>query len=268
MSHHHRDLEPSVEQGHESRQRILVASGDPALRERLYDVLRRKGYAVTTAASGHAGVQLLQHWRPQLIVVENVNGDGMALAEHVRTFDAQLPIVLLGPLDHERMDPNAVRSIQACLPSTVSEQALLEAMVRWLPPDRSGESIDYPGSILIVDDEPELLSEMEAFLQPRGCSVVTASSGEDALAQLLRRRPTLVLLDIKMPGMDGLVTLKKIKDARPDLPVIMATAIEDRELMAQAFVLGAYDYVTKPYDLPALETLLLYLKKPRPSAPS
>jgi DNA-binding NtrC family response regulator len=60
--------------------------------------------------------------------------------------------------------------------------------------------------------------------------------------------------------MDGLITLKKIKELRPNLPVIMTTAVEDQELMAQAFALGAYEYLIKPYNLAALQGVLTHLK--------
>ena len=102
---------------------------------------------------------------------------------------------------------------------------------------------------------------LEEFLEPRGCRVVTARSGEEGLSQLAQRKPTLVLLDIKMPGMDGLVTLKKIKDAEPRLPVMMAGAVEDQKLMQQAFALGAFEYVTKPYDFESLKSVLSYVKQ-------
>ena len=134
---------------------------------------------------------------------------------------------------------------------------------RWLGCPRDSETVQlaYSRPILLIDDEPQLLCDLEAFLRPRGCPVVKASSGDEALAELQRCNPAVVLLDIKMPGMDGLVTLKKIKAMRPNLPVIMATAVEDQDLMAQAFMLGAYEYLAKPYNLQALEEMLLHLKQ-------
>jgi len=110
-----------------------------------------------------------------------------------------------------------------------------------------------------VDDEPELLQTLQGFLEARGCRVRTAASGEEALVHVQQVPLTFVLLDIKMPGMDGLVTLKKMKERVPGLPVIMATSVEDETLMNQAYALGAYEYVTKPYNLRALQAILLHL---------
>lgn len=244
-------------------QRVLVVSGDPELREHLYDLLTQHGYTVTTSTAGEVGLQMLKHVRPGLVLANSLAHEcgGMALAECIRTFDEQLPIILLNHLDREPLDPRAIRHIQACLPSDAPDPTLLETIERWLPHSRSVTPLDYQGPVLLVDDEPEFLRHLEEFLQPRGCGVLTAASGEAALAQLARTQPTLVLLDIKMPGMDGLVALKKIKARYPDLPVIMMTGLADQDLMAQAFVLGAYEYITKPYKLQQLEQILRYLKR-------
>ncbi len=244
------------------RQRILVVSGDPQLRERLHDLLTRHGYAVTTILAGQVALDVLQRQWPDLIVANSLahRYGGMALMTHVRSFDHELPIILLGTLDDALMGTDTIRDVQAFLPSDASEEDLLAAISRWLTPARSLTPIDYPGPILLVDDEPELLSNLEGFLTPRGCTILKATSGEEALAQIVSGHPTLVLLDIKMPGMDGLVTLKKLKAQWPELPVVVATAVGDRESMVQAYSLGAFEYLTKPYNLRNLEDQLLYLK--------
>jgi CheY-like chemotaxis protein len=87
--------------------------------------------------------------------------------------------------------------------------------------------------------------------------VTTVGSGEEALKSLERLSPTVVLLDIKMPGMDGLVTLKKIKTLRPNTTVIMITGLHEEGTIDQALALGALDYITKPFSREYLETTLL-----------
>lgn len=245
-------------------QRILVVSGDPRLRERFYDTLSRHGFLVSTAVSFANGLEILQHGESvQLIMLDRTvnRGKYAPFIERIRHGDERLPVILLGAPSGHAIDTSTIRQVQACLPSDVDEPGLLAAIRRWLPPPRSFRPINYPGSILIVDDEREFLQHLEDFLRPRGCTVLKAASGEEALAHLARHQPALVLLDIKMPGMDGLLTLKKIKAHAPDLPVIMMTALEDQDLMAQASLLGAYEYILKPYNLTVLEQLLASLKK-------
>jgi sigma-B regulation protein RsbU (phosphoserine phosphatase) len=111
-----------------------------------------------------------------------------------------------------------------------------------------------PSSILIVDDE-ELNSEgLARRLQRHDYAVSVARSGREALEMLGERRFDLVLLDIMMPGMNGLAVLKLLRrvDSLIDLPVIMVTARGESEDIVEALELGANDYVTKPLDLPVV----------------
>ncbi|TET61226.1 response regulator, partial [Candidatus Aerophobetes bacterium] len=100
--------------------------------------------------------------------------------------------------------------------------------------------------ILVVDDEIEVCNVLRDFLTVKGYEVHTVSDGRSAVAKVKEIRPHIVLLDIMMPGMDGLETLKEIRKADPRVGVIMVTAIFDEELGKRAIELGAYDYITKP----------------------
>src|SRR3546814_20867872 len=105
------------------------------------------------------------------------------------------------------------------------------------------------GSILVVDDQPANLRVVCALLSRHGYEVITADSGEEALAIASEQAPDLMLLDMIMPGMDGFALLERIKQ-RPELlrlPVVFLTAAHDRELLLRAFDAGAVDYVTKPF---------------------
>jgi DNA-binding response OmpR family regulator len=114
----------------------------------------------------------------------------------------------------------------------------------------------FPGTLLVVDDEPKILRLMMEFFRARDMRVLLANSGEEAL-EALAQRPTAVLLDVNMPGMDGLMTLRKMKERQPNLSVIMVSAMGEEQTIQEAFALGAYDYVTKPFSLEYLETVVL-----------
>jgi CheY-like chemotaxis protein len=111
--------------------------------------------------------------------------------------------------------------------------------------------------ILCVDDEPINLAIIEFNLMTHGYEVFKASDGLSALRMVKDIKPQLVLLDIMMPGMDGIETLKEIKKIDPDLPVIMVTGVMDEEIARNAVRAGAYDYVTKPIDFDYLNTTIL-----------
>ena len=110
--------------------------------------------------------------------------------------------------------------------------------------------------ILVVDDEPEIRSLLAAVLQSKGYEVVTAADGEAALQQVPRERPAVILMDLTMPRMGGLDALPEIKRLDPEVPVIICTAHADLATAVRAMKLGAYDYLTKPFDVELLALTL------------
>lgn len=110
---------------------------------------------------------------------------------------------------------------------------------------------DNPVKILIVDDRPENLYAMRVTLAPLGVEMVTASSGNEALALMLRHDFALVLLDVQMPGMDGFetATLMQNNQATRGVPIIFVTAIsKERQHVFKGYETGAVDYLFKPLD--------------------
>jgi two-component system, NtrC family, nitrogen regulation response regulator NtrX len=104
-------------------------------------------------------------------------------------------------------------------------------------------------SILVVDDDKEIRSWLKTTLEYSRYEVHSVENGPAALAQIENITPDLVLLDIKMPGMDGLVVLQKIKEKHLDLPVVMISGHGTIETAVEATKHGAYDFLQKPLDL-------------------
>ncbi len=103
--------------------------------------------------------------------------------------------------------------------------------------------------ILIVDDQEDIRRSLTGILEDEGYQVVTASNGSDALDLARDEEPDLVLLDIWMPGMDGIQTLERLKSLMPDLTVVMMSGHGTIETAVKATKLGAYDFVEKPFSL-------------------
>ena len=108
------------------------------------------------------------------------------------------------------------------------------------------------GRLLIVDDEKPVLEVLCEYFESQGHAVESADNGPDAIAAFRRTRPDLVLLDIRMPGMDGVAILERLRALAPT-PVIMVTANEDVALAQRTLQLGAFDYVSKPFDFVHLD---------------
>ena len=115
-------------------------------------------------------------------------------------------------------------------------------------------------TILIVDDEPSVRAVLVAFFEheyvPRGYVLETAADGAEAVAAVLRRRPALVLLDVEMPGLDGIAALRAIRAFDPTIPVIMVTGNDSSRVAGQLIQDGAFSYLPKPVKLQYLEHLV------------
>ena len=109
------------------------------------------------------------------------------------------------------------------------------------------------GRILVVDDEAPVRDVLTEYFGTEGYAVESAGSGPEALSVIRGGRADLVLLDVRMPGLDGLQVLRKIREFTDDVPVIMVTANEDVALAKETLKLGAFDYVAKPFDFDYLD---------------
>ena len=107
-------------------------------------------------------------------------------------------------------------------------------------------------NVLLVDDEAEFLETLTKRMKKRGVSVSGVNSGEEALAALNKNPADVVVLDVRMPGMDGIETLRKIKNRYPLIEVIMLTGHARVEVAVEGMELGAFDYLMKPMDIDEL----------------
>ena len=130
---------------------------------------------------------------------------------------------------------------------------------------------DSLGRILVVDDEENVVEVLSEYFSGQGYTVATAANGEQALRTVPEFHPSVVLLDVRMPGLDGVEVLRRIRAADTHVVVIMVTANEDVELARETLKLGAFDYVAKPFDFSYLDqavTMGLIQSGGGPSAPS
>ncbi len=112
--------------------------------------------------------------------------------------------------------------------------------------------------ILVVDDEHLIRWSLEQNLKKQGYEVVTAGSGEEALKLVREESPDLMLLDIQLPGINGLEVLEKVRESEEEVIVIMVTALGVLETAVKAMRMGAYDYINKPFNL---DELAIVIKK-------
>jgi two-component system, chemotaxis family, chemotaxis protein CheY len=106
--------------------------------------------------------------------------------------------------------------------------------------------MNFRGKILLVDDEPHIRVFVSLILKSLGGSRISeATNGEEAITSYLANKPDVVLLDVNMPHLDGIQTLRKLKEIDPDCTVIMLTSLANRETVEKALELGAVNYIRK-----------------------
>jgi DNA-binding NtrC family response regulator len=111
-------------------------------------------------------------------------------------------------------------------------------------------------TILIVDDEPDIREILAFELEDAGYEVVAAACGEAAIELAQLRSFALALVDMRMPGIDGLQTLAGLKALHPNLPVVIATGCASREMEEKSIGHGAFDCLWKPFDLDELTSIV------------
>lgn len=124
-------------------------------------------------------------------------------------------------------------------------------MVEAIPPANLPRSpaASPPERILLVDDVASNLALLASTLEPKGYEILVAQNGEDALRLAAAARPELILMDVMMPGLDGLGTCQRLKQdpSLADIPVLFITALDDRQSVVRGFAAGGIDYVVKPF---------------------
>ena len=111
-------------------------------------------------------------------------------------------------------------------------------------------------TILVVDDEKDIRDLFQDVLVQEGYQVFTATNGAEAISLGKRNRLDLALVDIKMPGMDGIEVFQKLKKVKKDMEAIILTGYGTLRTAKEAMRLGAYDYLTKPFDLGLVKNII------------
>jgi nitrogen regulation protein NR(I) len=111
--------------------------------------------------------------------------------------------------------------------------------------------------LLLIDDEADVQYSFQRIFDSPDIELTTASSGEEGLRIIPKLKPDLVIMDVRMGGMSGLETLRRIRQTNPKLLVILMTAYGTTQTVIEAMKLGAYDYLLKPFDVPKLKEVIL-----------
>jgi len=241
--------------------KIMVIDDDMGMRELLYNSLTKKGYEVISAIGGEQALQLMTKSKPDLIILDYAmpGMDGLAFLKRLRSFDTELPVIMLTGFGDDQTEHEAKKlGVNEFLRKGVGIELFIDSINKFVDPKRFTQaSRPSKGFIMVVDDDPDIRELLKHFLTKKDYDVVCMENAEKALAKIKERKPNLILLDINMPGMDGLTALKKFKEIDKNLGVIMISGNTEVELAKEAVKLGATDYVMKPFNIEYLELSVL-----------
>jgi CheY-like chemotaxis protein len=228
--------------------KILIIDDEKLVRGVIKRLLEKRGYEVVEAADGPLGIAAFKEGRPDLVLLDrDLPGmTGSKVLAALRELDAKTPVLVLtgnaGAPGAERYRELGVSGIVS-KGSDVDE--ILDAVARVLP--------NRKPRILIVDDESPVRVVLRRFLEAKGYEVSEAAGAEDALKAMPAVKPSLVLLDLAMPGMGGMEMLRRLRGAKDPTAVIVISGHDDLEEARQCLAMGASDYILKPFDMEYLE---------------
>lgn len=250
--------------------RVLLVDDERDFVESTARALGRRGFETQTAGDGTEALRLLEMvgFDAVLLDVKMPGVDGTEVFYEVKRRWPRTAIVMLTGHGTDRHSfeltrggaagylakPSSIEEIVATLSKAVEEARKDEPEPSDKPPEEPSGLILEPTEprVLLVDDEAEFLRSMTPALRRRGMEVSTAGNGQEGLDVLAETVVDVVVLDMKMPGLSGMETLKAIKRSWPLVEVIVLTGHPSLETAVEAVKHGAYDFLVKPADVEAV----------------
>ena len=260
----------------DTHRRIVIADDDDDVRTLLAEYLGRHGWRVLEAVNGLEALLHVKREHPHAVLLDlhMPRLGGIETLQRIRAFAPTVTVVIIsGNLDAEVRREAERIGAAAVLDKPVDLHAVLAALdpAATVRPARGAAAPPSPVSttvapsgrshrVLIVDDDADIRTMLEEFLRTKGYQARSAADGSAALRELVSIGADAVLLDIDMPGLNGVDALPALRAVSPRAAVIMISGTTNEELAKRTLAAGAFDFVAKPIDLvhllDALETAL------------
>lgn len=237
--------------------RMLIVDDNEEFCQNLADIMEMKGYRVATTQDGFKAIDMVKQANFDLVLmdVKMPVMNGVETFKKIKEIAPLLPVVMVTAYQVEELIREALREgAFGCLNKPLDFQKLFEII----------EAVRAKGAlILIADDDQGLCANMSEILTRRGYRVATACDGSTAINNCRENDFDIILLDMKMPPLNGLETYLAIKAIRPNVVVIVITGYrkEMSALVEQVMRQNAYTCLEKPIDIDHLFTLLEHVKE-------
>lgn len=252
--------------------KILIVDDEPGIREYLEEVFKEMGHEVASVSDGYDAIDYVKEHDVNLAYVDiKMPGiDGFETFKRLREIDPKIGGVMISGNAVEKMMETSIQSgVYVCLKKPMSIEKLEEI-------NKAYENIRIPlefvykkkhgigeeeiagAKILIADDEEGIRQIISEVLFESGFSSIdTARDGQEAIDMFNREKHNTIILDIKMPNVQGVDVLRHIKALSPDSEVIIISGAADKDSAIAAVRLGAYDYIEKPFEVDVLTHIVV-----------
>ncbi|MBA5866708.1 MAG: response regulator [Nitrospira sp. CR1.3] len=250
--------------------KLLIIDDDRMNCDLLQAVLTRHGYEVHTATSGIEGLTLFREHAPRVTILDlRMPGmDGLTVLKEIRAMDPHAPVIILGGGATE-VQENQARALRVTdfVRKGLSLDVLVEGVNRVVQhPAKTaadgraaavtGPAADTGETVLVVDDEQLVRDLLVQFLSLRGYRALGVKDASDALSMIEQAPPDLVVLDLFLPGMNGVEMMRRLRQKEFAGAVIIITGSHDEEVLEEAWALHPQEVLTKPVDLERMLSII------------
>jgi DNA-binding response OmpR family regulator len=244
---------------------ILCVDDDPGVLDLLKEYFKLQGFTVLTATNGVEAFLQVKESMPQALVMDLFMPrlGGIGALGRIKALNPNIVVILMSGMGSALdLITEAGLAVAGALTKPLNFGKLSEMLASAgviapsALPATAQRKRPVRARVLVVDDALAMRKMLAEHLEDQGYEVLEAADGEEALALMPEARPQIVLLDLMMDGIGGMETLRRIKAAYPATCVIMVTAIEEMDSAHTALGLGASDYVSKPFTMQYLDSVL------------
>jgi signal transduction histidine kinase len=239
-------------EGFLGRKAVLIVDDDQQVRGQLEEELRRAYFSPLSVGDGKSVLKLLETTPVDIVLIDVKlpDMDGIDLLEKIKAKNPTSEVIVITGYGTEEIAIRALRKgaidyIEKPLNFDELTAALGRAQERLI----SSRALPYKNTVLVVDDEKEVVDRLKRFLEKEGYSVYGCLNPQEALVCIAHNRIDVLITDVQMNGMNGLELLEKAKKLYPDIEGIVVTGCNTGEIAIKALRAGAFDYISKPLDL-------------------
>jgi len=237
--------------------KILIVDDVKEYRENIKDILKMKDYEVETASNGTKAVNKVKKQNFDLVLMDIKMPvmNGVEAFKKIKKLKTDLPVIMISAFSVSELIKNALRK-GAC--GYISKPIDFDRLFRMIK-----SATKEGGLIHVIDDEKEFCENVKEILEKKEYNVITAQNGFHALKQAREYKPDIILLDMKLPPINGLDAYLKIRDIRPNAVVILVTGYkkELKEKIKNTLQKSAYTVLEKPINIEKMLELIQKIEK-------